>query len=197
MASNFEVHRQAILEMQELVQECFRAYLQERRRRESEGLYDFFKQWPNIDDIMTRHTNDTARIIREIQSTTSESDKGRLVVELRDQFKSDTEELRDAARRVDELSEITHTLAPFWNQLGDISYKLRLCMLRSGSNAVVEAGEAFIRAVLEWSDLFSAGRREDELSEKVRVANSDLHRSLANALAYGPYNKLDVPASPG
>lgn len=82
-------------------------------------------------------------------------------------------------------------LFPFWRQVTDVIYKLRLCEFRCGSNSVLNAGEVFIKSLYDWNELYSSGDRLDQLTEQVRTSHEELNRALANALKFGPYDKYN------
>jgi hypothetical protein len=46
LAGNFEMHRSAMLEMQEQVKNFFDTFWTEKQRRTNEGFYQYFKDWP-------------------------------------------------------------------------------------------------------------------------------------------------------
>jgi hypothetical protein len=190
MAGNFEVHRSAMLEMQEIVKDCYLAFVEERGRRKNKGFYDYFDQNP-LQGVL-----DSSKLIevhvQEVMGAMHLASSDAQMKEAFDELIPDIEIYRREAEKTTKVFKESYAMVKglysFWNQYAEFIYKLRLCMFRSGSNSVVSSGEAFIRSIYEWNELWSSGERQDELVEQVRASHDELNRALANALAFGPYD---------
>jgi hypothetical protein len=190
MATNFEVHRTAMLEMQELVRDYYQAFLTEKVRRESEGFYLYFdERSPRA--ISARILSGRAsidRINEAIQATSSgEIQRKELEKIIKKQAKDSVSSFNMAAEGITEMRAVLEGLYPFWDESVLYIQKLRLCEFRSGSNSVVKFGEAYIDSIFKWSEVYVSGR-SDELTEEVLNSRREVDRALSNALKYGPYD---------
>jgi len=191
-ASNFEMHRAAMLEMQETVRECYQAFLDEKQRREEEGFYKYFERGLpfrrlNEDRSSMLAADNTEELMEAIRAASSDEERHGL---MQAAIQSAEERTKTAERDRTEMMKLERTmepLYPFWKRYVEFIHKLRLSMYRSGSNSVVNCGEAFIRAIYPWNDCYASARM-DELVEQVRKSRYELDRALANALAFGPYD---------
>jgi hypothetical protein len=195
LSANFEVHRTAILEMQEIVGESYKALIAERRRRIETGCYDFFDNWPfksMVTDIATAYVSvqELTKVLNDDDLTKEEKTK---IV------KSNVDNMLEQGKAVNQMgAEFLNSVQkhlegvyPFWEAYISMTARLRLQMMRSGSNSVVGSGEQYIVAVFKWSEQFGSGERLEKLGKKVVECRGALDRDLANALKYGPYNELD------
>jgi len=190
MAANFEVHRSAILEMQEVVRDYYQAFLTEKARREDEGFYRYFDE--RRPRAMTAELlsgfERVDRINEAIEAVTSGD------IQRRELDKVIKKETKDAASSLEKMTEYftemrttMESLYPFWDQSVQFIHRLRLCEFRSGSNSAVKFGEAYLDSIFKWTEQYVSGR-SNELAEEVRKSRHELDRALANALKYGPYD---------
>jgi hypothetical protein len=195
MASNFEVHRSAILEMQEISKDFYQAFLTEKQRRKGEGFYDYFdKRFRRLSDSNASSAFNPLPMqesMEAIRSASSDAQRAEALNEFKQVLESRNRELYEVKEDLDEMRVNMESLFPFWRQFPELVYKLRLCMYRSGSNSVVYSGEAFIQAVFKWNEVYSTGGSLNELAERVRQSHSELDRALANALKFGPYDSYN------
>jgi hypothetical protein len=191
-AANFEVHRSAILEMQELVRDTFKSLLTERTRRQASGENDFWESKPfgKVRELSLM----TAEFLGKADpppdwAGLTDQERG----EYEDLVKTGAAEVGDAARLVTDsfkrMTDIIGGHGSFVSEfVNDIS-KLRLCMYRSGSNSVVYCGDKYIKLASSWTHAFSQAKAESFFDE-VRASRHELDRALSNALLYGPYDRF-------
>lgn len=187
--ANFEMHRDAMLKMQELARDCYDAFFKEKTRREVDGDYQYFDKNP----LRNAYEGVNARIAAwkniELQEPEKLSKRQRTeyIREIMGCAEAMTEESEKTARTFKESYSVIEKRYAFWDQYVDFIYQLRMCMYRSGSNSVVRRGEEFIDTIYTWNTILgSAGT--DELANKVRTARYELDRALSNALTFGPYD---------
>ena len=189
LASNFEMHRSAMLEMQELVRDFYDAFFKEKQRRTNEGFYQYFEAGP-LRGIPEKMVHDAALIEEKtnaMKNASSDAERKELIDSLIADAGAAVKEAEQARDEIQKSATFLATLYPFWKEYARYVSKLRLCMHRSGSNSVVKAGEALIDAIYKWNEYYRSDRSQDELADRVRTARYELNWALANALKFGPY----------
>lgn len=190
---NFEMHRTALLKMQEIVIAFSQRVLTEKTRRNVEEYPVFDKQPINdaardLMECMASINSLTAKL-SEMPKPLSVEDKERIeqmalgVVEY-------TKKVNAGARSMTGLTELIKARNPFYDDFMDFMTSLRLQLYRCGSNRVINAGEVYIRAIGAWNDEVTSENIEghtEELNDKLY----DLNKSISNALYHGPYWKGD------
>src|ERR1017187_858463 len=185
--ANFEMHRTAMLEMQEIVRDCYGSLVKESQRREISGDHKYFdsRPWKAV------QTHEGLQVIEQIKnipdlSTMSEEERSVFFNELT--IKANI--VKDFAKESEELvknsGKVMEGRFPFWKELAAFVRELRLRMYRCGSNSVVISGEKFIQAIVDWNGHL-ATRGTEELFEQVRASRYELDRALSNSLKLGPY----------
>jgi hypothetical protein len=195
LTNNFDMHRSAMLDMQELVRDLFAAYQGERRRRDSDGFYQYMKDFP-IRDSVQKISSRTELIfngIDAVKNAPAGAERDALVEASMKELKESRREMQALGSDFEKMSTVMEGLYPFWGEFAQFSTKMRLCMFRSGSNSVVYSGEAFIHAVFKWTEYYLRNDDETALAEKVEVSYSGANRALSNALKFGPYDKYEDP----
>jgi hypothetical protein len=194
LSSSFDVHRSAMLDMQELVGELFAAYQSEKQRRSNDGFYQYMKGFPIRNSVLKvfGRTSSLLEGMDAIKDASSDKERDALVKASAAQVKVARKELAGLTDDFHAMNAVLETLYPFWGEFKQFIPKLRLCMLRSGSNSVLYSGEEFINAIFKWSDYFQLNDHEKILSEQVRVAHSEVNRALSNALKFGPYDTYEA-----
>jgi hypothetical protein len=194
LTGNFETHRSAMLEMQELIRDLYAAYQAERKRRIDDGFYRYMKDFPIRDRMVKVYSgaNSLMTDLDAIKDAPSDAERNALIEASTRNLKAAKEELGRTTDEIHNLGAVLETLNPFWEEFAGFVSKLRLCMLRSGSNSVLYSGEELINAVFKWSEYFQLERRQEDLREQVRVAFQTANRALSNALKFGPYDKYDA-----
>jgi hypothetical protein len=195
LTNNFDMHRAAMLDMQELVQNLFDAYQAERRRRDTDGFYQYMKDFP-IRDSTRKIIGKTESIFEGIDAVVNAStdvERKALVEASMRELNEYRQEIYGLDNDFERMSTVMESLYPFWTEFAQFSSKMRLCMFRSGSNSVIYSGEAFIHAVFKWTEYYQRNDNETTLAEKVQVSYSGANRALSNALKFGPYDKHEDP----
>jgi hypothetical protein len=191
MVANFEVHRSGILEMQRLVQDCHRAWQSEDQRRNADGFYAYFADGPEVEsgaEALRKMRLQLAEVSERLKSVGAGGDREEALAAL-DKFHQDAPAIMEATKRIlDEDNARISGLFPFWQEFAEFIYEIRLCMMRSGNNNVIAAGED-IAATFKWSETYGGldavrGTRQRVLSSHARVG-----QALADALKYGPYDQ--------
>jgi hypothetical protein len=195
LTNNFDVHRSAMLDMQELVRNLFAAYQAERRRRDADGFYQYMKDFP-VRDSFQKITSRAESIFDGIEAVINASpgaERDALVEASRKEMNESCQEFDALGNDFKGMFTLMEGLYPFWAEFAQLSSKMRLCMLRSGSNSVFYSGETFIHAVFKWTEYYQRNDNETILAEKVEVSCSGTNRALSNALKFGPYDKYEDP----
>ena len=185
--ANFEMHRTAMLEMQEIVRDCYDALVKESQRRATSGDYEYFdsRPWKAV------QTHEAWQIIDYFKSVSnlnemSKDERSAFLDELATKIRITDDFTKESLKLVENSSKIFERRFPFWEEFTAFIRELRLRMYRSGSNSVVNSGENFIQAVAKWNEhLATAGTKE--LFEQVRASRYELDRALSNSLKLGPY----------
>src|SRR5258708_17876152 len=129
MAGNFEVHRTAMLEMQEIVRNCYLAFMHERRRRNADGFYEYFNKNPMQDysSEMSAMTRGVLENLERFRVASSRAERQ----EIRDEFSLMTKSFAETTSKIervfDEQRVQIEGLHPFWKLYPELIYKLRLC----------------------------------------------------------------------
>jgi hypothetical protein len=190
--SNFEVHRTALLEMQEILRDSFIAAGAERHRRTYEGYYKFFdarplkrytEALPPLDEVEALMSSAVDDALPEDKRQTSQAS-------LREMMEFITFVATETKSMVEAVNEHFQSKFPFMDQLVQFMYRLRLTMYRSGSNSVVYCGERYIKALAKW-DKHLVSRGEDDLFKELQASQYELNRAISNALKSGPYDKYE------
>jgi hypothetical protein len=190
--SNFEMHRTALLEMQEVLRDSFIAAGAERSRRKYEGYYEFFDTRPFKDYAGALPPLDELEglVSSAVDTTLPENERQISWASLRERMEFITSVATEAKSMAVAVSEQFEGKFPFVDQLIQFIYCLRLAMYRSGSNSVVYCGERYIKALGKWDEYLVSGG-EDGLWEELRVSQYELNRAISNALKSGPYDKYE------
>lgn len=193
LASNFEVHRSAMLEMQDLVRDFYDSFQKEKQRRITDDFYRYMEARP-LQDIQEK-VNHSVSLVGEmtngIINASSDAERKKLIDSLTADVRATTKEAEQARAEIDNMGIVMAGLYPFWEEYARFAGKLRICMYRSGSNSVVDSGETLIRVIYKWNEYYRSDGSQDELTDQVRAARYELNRALANALKFGPYDKYD------
>lgn len=192
---NFDIHRTAMLDMQELLRAFGDAVTAESIRRRQSGEYEYF----DVFRVKPEEHRQRIAVFMDWQKETSERIRnGEITEDKREEFNA---EVVRKMREVVEVAEESMSDAkesgryiearwPFFDELVKAAGEMRLRMQRSGSNSVVWCGEEYIQTVFKWSEcLASAGVAERY--DQVRKSRVRLDRALSNALTFGPYDKFD------
>jgi hypothetical protein len=185
-----------MLEMQEIVEASFRSFLEERARRLAAKDYEFAESHSVADT--ERDYQVISEAIEQISHfsvdavNTSREDRSRELKAL----KAQVHVIENASHKIASVFKAYASLVekhgPFFTLFTEYIYRLRMCMHRSGNNAVVNYGNDYIDAIYRWADNLSFAP-EKELFESVRAARYQIDRALSNALTFGPYNKFGEP----
>jgi hypothetical protein len=191
-ADNFDMHRTAMLEMQQMAHDLASAVIREQGRRKRSGDYEYFDSF---------HAKSLVPYLRLADNwdwlgKTAERIKNEGAQE--DERKAFAEEIIKRARETSEVAADAKSYAegikryldwrwPFNDEFIKTIRGLRLNMLRSGSNNVVRYGEEYIQAVAKWNGHLSS-KDASELYDQVRKSRARLDRVLSNALTSGPYD---------
>jgi hypothetical protein len=192
--SNFDVHRTAMLEMQETIQDLTIAIGAENIRRRHSGEYEFFDSFHSKPEQQYRklaeHMDWMERAGARLKDGgLPKSEANELAAEIVEKSREIAEVAEDSKSYVEESGRYFDGRWAFYDEFVKFIYKLRLCMYRSGSNTVVQYGEAYIQAVATWNErIVSEGI--DELYERIHKSRNVLDRALSNALTSGPYDKF-------
>lgn len=197
LTSNFDTHRSAMLDMQELVRDIFAAYQAEKQRRVKDGFYQYMKDFPFRDSAVKvfRRAGTVLKDMDAVKNASSDEERDALVEASMGELKVAKNELAGLTDDFHAMIAVLETKYPFWTEFMQFIPKLRLCMFRSGSNSVLYSGEAFIHAVFKWSEYNQLNDREKDLAEQVQVAYSTVNRALSNALTFGPYDTYEAPGN--
>jgi hypothetical protein len=193
--ANFDMHRGAMLEMQELVRDCYETFINEKLRRENEGDNEYFDTHLLRDALSamqaTRISDDELlKTLESLKRTEAHEDPSKLrpeIEQLKNQMIESVAARKATTDTLKTYNKLIEKRSPFLEQYVAFIQRLRLCMYRSGSNSVVTTGEEFIQAIFRW-DEFLSSHSQDERVQRVKAAHRNLQRALANALAFGPYD---------
>jgi hypothetical protein len=192
--SNFEVHRTALLDMQEVLRDSFIAVGAERSRRILVGDYEFFNTRPLENFRGREELFDAGRIealtSSAVDSSLSEDERKAFLTALQEKMEVIMGAVTNAESIFQATTERFEGHFEFMDSLVQFIYHLRLGMYRSGSNSVVYCGERYIRAMAKWNDNLVTDN-ENELYEEVRTSQYGLNRAISNALKSGPYDKYE------
>lgn len=189
---NFDVHRTALLEMQDAVRDMAIAIGKERARRQHSGDYEFF------DSFHSKPEHNRQKLVGHLawmeregarlkNGGLSKNEANRIATELADRSREIFEVAKDSRSYVEEYGRYFNGRGAFHDEFIKSIYKLRLCMYRSGSNTVVQYGDEYIQAIASWNEyLISEGN--GELYEQMRDSRYVLDRAISNALTSGPYD---------
>jgi len=188
-AMNFEMHRTAMLEMQEIVLRFSDVVSKEKRRRIDSGYYDYWDSRP-YGRVSSKRADEFMQFLegapRDI-STMDEARRKEFESELQSQAKAITEYAQEMRSITESSTDVMNARLPFSQEFVYFMHELRLRMYRSGSNSVVSRGENLIQAVAAWNGrLISEGTQE--LYRNFLSARNELNRALSNALTFGPYD---------
>jgi len=195
LTNNFDMHRSAMLDMQELVRNLFAAYQAEIRRRDDDGFYQYWKDFPILDHFqkITSRAESIFEGIEAVKNASTDAERDALVKASMQELNESRQELHAMGNDSERMSTVMETLYPFWAEFAQFSSKMRLCMFRSGSNSVIYSGEAFIYAVFKWIEYCQRDDNETTLAKKVEVSYTGANRALSNALKFGPYDEYEDP----
>jgi hypothetical protein len=194
LAGNFEMHRAAMLEMQELMRDLYDSYLTEKNRRMNDGFYEYMKEFP-LRNATSKLFQDSISIMEDLEAIKdAPSDEERKVLALASaaRLKTARKEMEKYKDELVNLGGVLETLYPFWGELKEFITKLRLCGFRSGSNSVLFSSENLIEAVFKWSEYYQLNAHQEDLSSRVVIAYQEANRALSNALTFGPYDNYDA-----
>jgi hypothetical protein len=191
LASNFEMHRSAMLKMQELVRDFYDAFYKEKQRRINDGFYQYMEAGPlrGIREKMGHSVTLSEQMTNAIVDASSDAERKELINSFTKDLKAATKEAERVRDEIDKMGTVMASLYPFWEEYVRFAGKLRICMYRSGSNSVVYFSEALIDAIYKWNEYYGSDGSQDELTDQLRTARYELNRALANALKFGPYDK--------
>lgn len=194
LAGNFEMHRSAMLEMQELVRDFYDAFYKEKQRRIEDGFYRYMEARPlrEIRERMGHGVTSIEEMTNAIKNASSDAERKELINSLTEDLKASAKEAEQARDEIEKMGTVMASLYPFWEDYTRFAGKLRICMYRSGSNSVVNSSEALIDAIYKWNEYYGSDGSQDELTDQVRTARYELNRALSNALKFGPYDQYGI-----
>jgi hypothetical protein len=190
--ANFDMHRTAMLEMQEVARDLASAVISESLRRKQSGDYDFFDSYGAKTKENYLAFGTYLSWMEQVQERTRsvgipEGERDAFTAEVLERASEVTEVAKESKSHAEALGKRLEERSPFQEEFVKFMKTMRLCMYRSGSNTVVRYGEEYIQAVAAWNGhLVSKG--EGELHEQLRKSGARLNRALANALTSGPYD---------
>jgi hypothetical protein len=190
--SNFDMHRTAMLEMQEMVRDLTGAVISERSRRDRSGDCEYFdsfrarsrEPYRRLIDNWDWMERAAARIKNE---GASEDERKEFAKEINKRASEVAEAAAESKSYAEKVNNYLDWRWPFNEEFIKYIRNLRLCMLRSGSNTVVQCGEEYIQAVAKWNEHIGS-KGSGELYEQVVKSRARLDRALSNALTSGPYD---------
>jgi hypothetical protein len=201
---NFEMHRSAMLEMQELVSDTFTGFLKEKHRREREGYYEYFDGRPfrkaeEFKEFLAVGLG--LVILRQQMEDATEEERAEAVanrlaeaIDLHGDFATWVTEYKEMSEWIRDLTEATtaamQSRSPYLEEFSGLVGKLRLCMYRSGSNSVVSGGTKLIEDIYSWERCIRT-EGTDVFVDRARDSYRKLDRALSNALTFGPYDPLE------
>ena len=191
--NNFEMHRSAMLSMQEIARDCFDSVANERVRREG-SEYEYFES-RRLKNLKINNAPAAMKSVEEVMAEFKdagfpEDKRAEVSYRLINGMLSFTEASEELTRTMADFMRLTQERFPFLGDLRRFVHQLRLCMYRSGSNSVIYCGEKYIQAVMKWDGYLSSGGAANPYNE-VRMARIELDRALSNALTYGPYDRYE------
>lgn len=190
-----DVHRTAILEMQELVRAFADTVTAESIRREQSGEYEYFDVFRVKPD---RQHQQIAAFVGWQEQASEQIRNGEITEDKQDEFSAEiVQKMREMVQIAEESIADARESAkyiegrwPFFDELVKAAEDIRLRMRRSGSNVVVRCGEEYIQAVFQWNELLATADVAERYAQ-VRKSRIRLDRVLSNALTSGPYDKFD------
>lgn len=200
-SDNFEIHRAAMLEMQEVLSDGFGLFIGEKCRREEEEYYAYFDSKPWQKALDFKHELAIGMQMAELSKHlvgASDQERAEAAADLLEGYINQAGGYEEFIRRLEEMYQwetemvqrmrvLTESRIPFSEKLASFFGKLRICMYRSGSNSVVFCGQNLIEAIYKW-DCCIREESAGELADQVRAARFELDRAISNALTFGPYD---------
>jgi uncharacterized membrane-anchored protein YhcB (DUF1043 family) len=196
LIQNFDTQREALLKVQELVNEIAKILSSENRRKLDDGYYEFFESKPT-----RRISSDTVGLFTGLQEMQELVDghEGPWSEEEKEQLEHEIMRLtKDARSRVQrikvEMQAISdHALSEsrqeFLANFVALIQNLTLNMYRTGSEAVVSAVNEYLNTAVAYT-----GRLVISDIEKYRgrefQARKRLHETIGRELKRGPLNEL-------
>lgn len=192
-AKNFEMHRDALMRLQEMSLGFTEKIWDEKKRRELEGDYAFWDSAPaksafgrvaamyNLTQIIRQSTSDLER-------AGSRAQVRNIVNELLRTSKSAVTAAREVAADNRRMASAMMKRTDFVRELDVLGQNYRVYAYRAGSVDVIEAANAHLAALHEWSSrLVSEGA--DELLKAALSARDDLLVAIGRALKKGPFEE--------
>ncbi|MGW2309312.1 hypothetical protein [Actinomadura luteofluorescens] len=192
-AQNFEIHRTALLDLQEKISDLSSRTQVERLRRKTDDAERYLQGYPfkNLRAQMEEvHVAiDKVNELASRRAELSEEDFRGQINELVANCVNINKVQLDASREFFEKSKMmVDNREQYYADLLDYIRAIRLGMYRSGANSVVVAGQEYLSALGKWNDAF--GDNEKAYSAMV-AAECGLQRAISNRLTSGPYDEYE------
>lgn len=191
---NFDTQKEALLKVQELVNEIARNVSAENLRKFDEGVYAYFESKPSrriVSDmmIMAQGAQDLEQLIDESKPPLTKEEIKRLEREIRRIMK----DLPSTAERVQaEMDMIANKsmsdkTREFRHGLVRLIQDLTVNMYRTGSESVISAIRDYLDAALAYSDRLVMTDME-QYKEEEWQARTRLHETVGQELKRGPFS---------
>jgi hypothetical protein len=192
-AQNFELHRTALLALQETISDVSARTQVEKHRRKIDDAEKYMQSNPfknlyaQMEEVISamKKVDEFALRKAELPEPRFKYQINELAMDCVDLGRS------HADASLEFLEKIKTALSnreQYHMELLDCIKNIRLGMYRSGANSVVMAGQDYLSALAKWNDGFGSN---DEAYSAVIVAERDLQRAISNRLTSGPYDKYE------
>jgi hypothetical protein len=192
------LQRDEMLQMQEVVHDCFGAVSSEMtRRRDTEYQILESKRLAKLKvlDVPARAKTLEAMMTGFREDGFPSEKRDEIVYRLFNGLASYTEAMDELTRTVNCFAEQIAKRLPFMGDLSELIHGMQLHASRSGSPTVERCTGQYIKAIMKWDTYFTVKGAAEPFAE-VRKARYELDRALATALAYGPYEQRQEADQP-
>lgn len=192
-AQNFELHRTALLALQETVSELSARTQVEKHRRKVDDAETYLQGNP-FKDLRAKMEEFTTAMkkVNEFALQRTELSEERFKYQINelamDSVDAGNVHLHATMEFLEKSKVMTGNRERYYTELLDCIKKIQLGMYRSGANSVVEAGQDYLSALVKWNDGF--GDNEGVYGAVVS-AERDLQRAISNRLTGGPYDEYE------
>ncbi|MFG1961497.1 hypothetical protein [Nonomuraea sp. NPDC049028] len=192
-AKNFEIHRDALLKLQEAVVEFSSRIKQENVRREGDGDYEFWDSQPakpiNTAFLKLQHFSDDIRTaITELRDELTQEETKTLFKRFVLNARASRRQAKTIGSQFRTMGDVFARKLPFATVREEFSQQLHVHMYRTGSDRIVEAAKDHLSAITEWEDRLVSEDR-DGLYYRIAETRHDLLVTIGGVLREGPFGK--------
>jgi hypothetical protein len=191
---NFDTHKEALLKVQELVNEIARRVSAENLRKIDEGVYAYFESKPSrriVSDMMSiaQGVQDLGQLAEENKPPLTKYEIKNLEREIR----RITKDMPSTMARIQSETDMMANQAMFGktqefrHDLVRLIQDLTLNMYRTGSESVISAVRDYLDAALAYSDRL-VGTDIEQYKDEEWQSRTRLHEIVGQELKRGPFS---------